>query len=104
MFFTIGKAEISADQEKQVAAFAQWLKNHPKARVISITGYADAGTGTAAINRRVSQKRAQAVAKMLINKYGISADRIDQNAVGDTVQPFSENDRNRVVIALAEEK
>lgn len=104
IFFSIGSSKVSSAQEANVAAFAEWLNNHPKARVVNVTGYADAGTGTAAINKRVSRQRAEAVVRMLVDKYGIAADRIDENAVGDTVQPYAENDRNRVVIATAEEK
>ena len=35
---------------------------------------------------------------------GVSASRITTDAKGDTVQPFAQNDQNRVVIAICEEK
>lgn len=103
VFFTINSSTMSAAEEKKVADLAAWLKQHPSAQV-ELVGYADAGTGTAEINRAISEKRAAAVNKALIEKYGISASRIKYSFKGDTVQPFGENDKNRVVIGLAEEK
>lgn len=103
VFFTINSATMSATEEQKVANLASWLKQHPSAQV-ELVGYADAGTGTAAINRTLSEKRAAAVNKALTEKYGISASRIKSSYKGDTVQPFGENDKNRVVIGLAEEK
>lgn len=67
---------------------------------MTVTGYADAGTGNAKINARLAQERAEKVAKIL-KGYGIDESRITVESKGDTVQPFSENDRNRVVIAVA---
>lgn len=67
-------------------------------------GYADAGTGSAEVNRAISEKRAARVAKVLTEKYGIDASRITSGYKGDTVQPFSNNDSNRVVIGVAKEQ
>ena len=49
---------------------------------------------------KYSQGRAENVAKAL-TEAGIDAARITVDAKGDTVQPFSENDKNRVTIAIA---
>ena len=38
----------------------------------------------------------------IYDKYGISASRITIKSFGDTVQPYKDNDRNRVVVAVAE--
>ena len=79
------------------------MKENPKAKA-TIKGYADAGTGNARINARYAQERAEGVKKLLVEKYGIDASRLEVSSFGDTVQPFSENDSNRVVIAVAESK
>lgn len=100
IFFTIGKADLSAADEAQLGKLAQWLKQHPEAKV-TVTGYADAGTGTPEINKAVSKRRADKVAGTLKNKFGIPASRIIVEAKGDTEQPFAENDKNRVVIGVA---
>ena len=101
--FALAKAEVTEDEAAKIAAFAQWLKNHPKAKA-EITGYADAGTGNTGINSNLSRQRVQAVAKILTQKHGISASRIKTAYKGDTVQPFAANDDNRVVIGTAVEK
>lgn len=103
VFFTINSATIRSTEESKVAELAQWLKEHPNAKA-SLTAYADAGTGTADVNMKVSQKRVNSVANMLTNKYGIDRSRIKMDYKGDTVQPYSENDKNRVTIGIAEEQ
>ncbi|MBS7408620.1 MAG: OmpA family protein, partial [Prevotellamassilia sp.] len=103
VFFKIASSKVTAAEEVKVAKLAEWLKAHPTAKV-QLTAYADAGTGNATINKAISEKRAAAVKTMLINKYGIDSSRIASDYKGDTVQPFPENDNNRVVVGLAEEQ
>lgn len=99
VFFTIGQSDPGQDAE--LIAATEWIKNHPSAKV-TVTGYADKGTGSAEINHRVAAARATKVANALKAK-GIAADRITVDSKGDTVQPFAENDKNRVVIIVAAE-
>ena len=68
----------------------------------TVTGYADKGTGTPRINKMYSQKRADDVVNKLVNEHGIDAKRIKADSKGDTVQPFTENDKNRCVIITGE--
>ena len=63
---------------------------------------ADKGTGSAKVNAELAKKRARMVADELINRYGISADRLSVDSKGSEVQPFTTNDWNRVVIMIAE--
>ena len=51
---------------------------------------------------QLSEKRAKAVAKELIDKYGISSSQITVEWKGCEEQPYSENSWNRVVIMRAE--
>lgn len=76
---------------------AEYLKRNPEAKV-SVTGYADRGTGNAAVNMKYSQKRAENFKNTIVKNYGIDASRIITDAKGDKVQPFSDNDKNRCVI------
>ena len=69
---------------------------------MTVSGYADAGTGSKAINAKYAKERSESVAKMLTDNYGVSASRIVIKSYGDTVQPYKDNDRNRVVVAVAE--
>ncbi len=102
VFFEIRSAEISAAEEVKVKELAEWLKEHPKAKV-TLTAYADAATGTAKFNLSVSKKRAEAVKNLLVKKYKVDASRVKAEGKGATVQPFAENDKNRVAIAVAQE-
>ena len=100
--FTIGRSAVTAQNKKMLAQTADWVKAHEGATV-SLTGYADKGTGNATINQKISRQRVEAVKAELIRQ-GVNASRITTDAKGDTVQPFAENDQNRVVIAICEEK
>ena len=96
--------ELLTGNVEQLKSFiADFLKENPNAKV-QVTGYADVQTGNAKINARLAQERADIVVKTLIDDYGISADRITYSSYGDTVQPFAENDLNRVSICIAEVK
>ena len=100
IFFTIRATQITSQEMKKVEEIAAYLKANPNARV-SITGYADKGTGNATINKNLSVKRANVVAETLKNKFGIAASRITTDAKGDTEQPFSKDEQNRVSICIA---
>ena len=67
-----------------------------------VTGYADAGTGNNKINDRLAAGRADAVVKSLKSDYGIAESRISYDSKGSRVQPFADNDMNRVSICIAE--
>lgn len=103
VFFTIGSSAVRDTEEGKLRDFAQWMKNHPTAKA-EVMGYADAGTGNAEINRSISEKRAARVVKILVEKYGIDASRLTSGFKGNTVQPFDDNNSNRVVIGVAKEQ
>jgi len=95
--FRLGSAKLEQNQEINIYNAAKYLRENPTVKVI-VTGYADKATGTPVINQRLSEQRAKAVADILTNKYGITANRITQEASGDKEQPFEINDWNRVVV------
>lgn len=101
IFFQINSARIREDEMPKIDALISYLKAHTDATV-TVTGYADKDTGTATYNQEISQRRADTVRAALMAG-GISAVRINEEAKGDTVQPFAVNNENRVVIAVAEE-
>ncbi len=100
--FAIAKTVPTGAEADKLAAAGEWLKSHPKAWA-TIKGYADAGTGNERINDRYARERAEYVKKVLVEEYGIDENRLDVSSFGDNVQPFSENDENRVVIVYAEQ-
>ena len=101
IFFLINKYNIRETEEQKVKDIVDYMRQNPTAHV-NVTGYADAGTGNDKINDRLAAQRADAVVKMLTNKYGIPADRITSDSKGARVQPFADNDSNRVTICIAE--
>ena len=101
IFFLINKYNIRETEEQKVRDVVDYLRANQGAKV-QVTGYADAGTGNDKINDRLAAQRADAVVKMLTDKYGIPADRISYDSKGARVQPFADNDSNRVTICIAE--
>ena len=102
IFFTISNATISNKEMNKVTEMADYLKANPGKKV-TITGYADKGTGTRAINLRLSKQRAQSVARVLKDKYGIAADRIIVESMGDDEnQPYPDPVMNRVAICITD--
>ena len=100
-FFVINSAVISDEEAAKLVRYIDWLKANPDVNV-AIAGHADKGTGNRRINQRLSEERAAAVKAFLLER-GIAESRIvSVIANGDRVQPFAENDLNRVVISTIE--
>ena len=97
-FFTINSYVISDEEAAKLVRYIDWLKANPDVN-IAIAGHADKGTGTKRINQKLSEQRAAAVKDFLVER-GIAESRIvSVVANGDRIQPFEENDLNRVVIS-----
>ena len=61
--------------------------------VYTISGYADAATGNAEINNRLSKERAQAVYNCLVNEYGVNAEQFTVESHGGVNNMFYDNPR-----------
>ncbi len=99
VFFQCAKSDISTQQAANVKAIADFLKANPNSNV-TIKGYASP-EGNPEVNQKLSEARAKAVADMLINKLGISADRIKTEAGGATSDIYPVNELNRVAVSIA---
>lgn len=95
-FFNIDKAELDSKNAANLAQYAE-LINSTDCNYL-LTGTADKATGTAAYNQKLSMRRAENVKKILVEKYGVDADRLIVNAEGDTNNRFGEPALNRTVI------
>ncbi len=96
--FTINSAEVSESEMVNVYNIAQWMKKNPTCHV-TIMGYADKDTGTSQYNKELSQRRADAVKNLLVNKYNINSSRIKIQALGSDSQLYpNNNDWNRIVV------
>ncbi len=100
IFFQINKTVIRDSEAQKVQDIVAYMNQNPTSKVM-ITGYADAGTGNDRINDRLAAGRADAVVKALKNA-GIAESRISFDSKGARVQPFEDNDSNRVSICIAE--
>ena len=98
--FPFNQSDVQSSQMPSLEHVANYLKNNPDAN-ITVNGYASP-EGTEEYNLQLSQRRADAVKDILVNKYGIAANRINTigHGVGDI---FSEPAWNRVGICTIDE-
>ena len=96
IFYPISRVGIhTTRQNNAIAKVVEFLNAYPDSKIV-ISGYADRGTGTAAVNKNTSKKRAQNVTKLLTTKYAINASRIKTTWYGDRVQPYKQVSMNRL--------
>ena len=74
LLFASTALKIDKNQQINIYNTAEFMKNNNAP--IKVVGYADKKTGTSDYNMGLSEKRARAVAKELIDKYGISSSQI----------------------------
>ncbi len=103
IFFQIAKSDANNAEgtDEAIKKVAELMKTSDDAK-FTVTGYADKGTGTPAINKKYAKQRADGVAEKLVKEHGIDASRLTTDSKGDRVQPFAENDKNRCVIITGE--
>jgi OOP family OmpA-OmpF porin len=88
--FAVGSAKV--DPEKYADAFkevADYMKAHPDF-VGTVEGYADE-SGTAQLNMDLTMKRAENVKKVLVEKYGVPANRLKAEGYGKE-RPINTNE------------
>lgn len=95
--FKINSAYVSSEEMVNVYNVAEYMKANPDATIV-VRGYADEDTGTAEYNMKLSERRAQAVADILVGDYGIDPARLVLEAAGSNTQVYDTNDWNRIVI------
>ena len=88
VFFNIGSAKLTSTDKVRLSLIADQIKENPNT-VYTINGYADKKTGTANINKKVSENRAKNVYNYLVS-CGVSKDQLKYASFGDTVQPYGE--------------
>lgn len=100
--FASGKSEIDPKFTADLQKFADFLAKYPETKA-EIEGHTD-NTGGEKQNIRISQKRAEAVQKYLINTFKIDKARLTAKGYGPS-QPIGDNttpegrDKNRRVVA-----
>ena len=89
IYFDTDKAEIKAKSEPTIKEIAKLLKDNPKLKLL-IVGHTD-NQGNFIYNKDLSKRRAQAVVKELVVKYGIDSDRLHPVGVSYAA-PIASND------------
>ncbi len=101
--FATDSAVVTADYMPKIAAVAQFMNDYPQADVV-VEGHTDS-RASASYNLELSSRRAASVAKILVEKYGISAKRVGSRGYGEN-RPLADNDsaqgraKNRRVVAV----
>ena len=100
LFFVIGKATLDKKELTNLDFYVKNALNADKNKTFTLYGGADSATGTKAFNQKLSEKRMKYVYDLLVNKYGVSKDRLKTVAEGDTNNRFPEPELNRTVIIM----
>ena len=86
--FDSAKSIIKPEFESEVEKLATFMNQYADT-VVTIEGHTDS-QGADAYNLKLSQSRADAVKASLINKYGVSAERVNAFGYGET-KPIADN-------------
>ena len=98
VFFNLGKSKLASKKDLvNLQALANYAKEHDAKLVVN--GYADSATGSAAVNQKISQARAEQIAKQLVNM-GVDKGNIVVKANGGVkdLTPASYNRRATVQV------
>lgn len=95
VIFKQNKSEVEQSEFSAIEQVADFMKQNPDARV-EVKGYASMEGGKK-INKKLSENRANAVADILVKKYGIAADRLTTTSFGATDKLSVNQAQNRVV-------
>ena len=97
VFFNFDSARLTDRAKASMQVLQETIANAPKDQVFTIVGHADAKTGAAAYNQKLSEKRAEAVYNYLVEQ-GVNKDQLTWKGVGSTENIFPVNGTNRVVV------
>ena len=97
VFFNFDSARLTDRAKASMQIIQETIAAAPKDQVFTIVGHADAKTGAAAYNQKLSEKRAKAVYDYLVEQ-GVNKDQLTWKGVGSTENIFPVNNTNRVVI------
>lgn len=97
IFFGIDKSTVTKEDIARLKYVAEILKEQPDVKFV-IEGYADSAIGSKKHNQELSQKRADAVCKVLVEKYGVSSSQLEAVGKGAVNDLFDDITLNRAVI------
>ena len=107
--FDSNQSQVKDVYQAEVKAIADFLNKYPQIELL-IEGHTSK-LGSAAYNQKLSQKRAEAVAALLVTRYGIAPQRVKTKGYGesrllDNGDSKAAHERNRRILAVmhAQEK
>lgn len=80
IYFDTGKADVKSESESSLKEIAILLQQNPTLK-LHVVGHTD-NVGAVTSNMELSLRRAEAVVKMFISKYGVNAKRLTANGIG----------------------
>lgn len=104
--FASGKSELNRSYDSDLKDIAVFMSEHPKTK-IEIQGHTD-NTGSKALNKKLSQNRADSVKNYLVSTLGADASRIssvghgDEMPVGDNTTNEGRQENRRVIAVITE--
>lgn len=108
VLFGINKAQLKSGGTHNVQKLADFLKEYPQHKVL-IEGYTDS-TGSDSLNQGLSERRAEAVRRALVDGAGISSNRVSTRGYGKEY-PVASNDtatnrqlNRRVEVIISDDK
>lgn len=97
--FQIDKSELSNEARVNLGMLAEVIKQGDPSTVYTITGYADAGTGSKKGNEKLSKARAEAVYDCLVKEFGVNKSQLKIDYKGGVENMFYDDPRlSRAVI------
>ncbi|WP_293887045.1 MULTISPECIES: OmpA family protein [unclassified Sphingobacterium] len=100
--FPINQSVVSNEARVNLGFFAKVIQAGNKDITYKVTGYADKGTGTKAINDRLSRERAQAIYDVLVKEFHVSPQQLELAYEGGVDNMYYDDPRlSRAVITIA---
>ncbi len=100
--FEIGQSKLSNQARVNLGMLAEIIKQGDPSTKYTITGYADAGTGSKKLNERLSKARAEAVRDCLVDEFGVDESQLVIDYKGGVENMFYDDPRmSRAVITTS---
>jgi OOP family OmpA-OmpF porin len=86
--FDFDKSKVKEDSYGDIKNLADFMKQYP-ATSTTVEGHTDS-VGTDAYNKKLSERRANAVREVLVNQYGVGGERVNAVGYGES-KPVADN-------------
>ncbi|MCY1294844.1 Outer membrane porin F [compost metagenome] len=86
--FDFDKSVVKEESYGDIKNLADFMQQYP-ATTTTVEGHTDS-VGTDAYNQKLSERRADAVKDVLVNQYGVGAERVDSVGYGES-RPVADN-------------